>query len=198
MPTKNEKLEKLSREFHRLNFLRIKKIKDFNFLKKVHSEFGFPKSKCNGTIPKMNNLVNPLQSLLLSDCFDDKVMNNFEETFEEFKRYYHELSKDYSTILGVFRTFHQIIEVVGEDKYFPTSIQVIEMPVRIRIIDGVKTFGIFTTDDFPKEIRFRGKHVYNFLADNQVVLRFKVLTGGDKLLYSDVVKCLRVIVPKNE
>ena len=124
-------------------------------------------------------------------------MKNFEETFKKFKRFYKQLCKDYSTILGAFRIFHQI-EVVGEDKYFPTSIQVIEMPVRIRIIDGVKTFGIFTTDDFPKEIRFRGKHVYNFLADNQVVLRFKVLTGGDKLLYSDVVKCLRVIVPKNE
>ena len=195
MSAKNEKLEKLSQEFQKLNTLRIQKIKDFNFLKKVHSEFGFPKSKCNGTIPKMNNLVNPLQSLLQSDCFDDKVMKNFEETFEVFKRLYHQLSKDYTTILGAFQIFHQI-EVVGEDKYFPTSIQVIEMPVRVREIDGDKTFGIIATEDFPEEIKYRGKKVYTFLADNQVVLKVKVLTGGDKLLYSDVVKCLRAIVPK--
>merc|ERR1711862_447962 len=102
---------------------------------------------------------------------------------------------DYSTILGAFQIFHQI-EVVGEDKYFPTSQQVIEMPIRVREIDGDKTFGIIATEDFPEEIKYRGKKVYNFLADNQVVLRFKVLNGGNKFLFSDVVKCLRAIVPK--
>ena len=127
---------------------------------------------------------------------NDKVMKNLEEMFEEFQTYSDELKKEYLTTLGAFQIYHQI-EVVGEDQCFPTSKQVIELPVRIaHKLDGVKTVGIMTTEAFPKEIRFRGKHFYNLLPDNQVKLRFKVMIGGDKLLYSNVVKCLKAIVPK--
>ena len=199
METKKERFEKLSQEFQKLDTSRVQKIKDFNFLGKVKNQFGLPKGKANGTVAKMNNLgtIALKHFTTLSDCFDDKVMKNLEETIEQFKMYHHELSKDYLTTLGAFKIFHQI-EVVGEDKCFPTSQKVIEMPVRIRIFDGVKTVGIITTEAFPEEIKYRGKHVYDLLADNQVILRFKVGIGADKLLYSNVVKCLRAIVPKKK
>jgi len=195
-----EKFEQLSQDFQNLNAKRLHNLKTLVTLKKVCLQKCSTFKSCFEKVAKMNQLVNPLKSLLQSETngyVDDKVIMILEELFEAFKTYTLEFSKDFATIRGNFRTYEHL-ECVGEDKFFPPQGQVIDVPVHIaHKLNGVKTVGIITTKAFPpEEIIFRNKHIYILLPNNQVLLTFRVGIGGDELLYSNVVKCLRAIVPK--
>ena len=211
METKKEKFEKLSQDFHHLNAVRVHKLKTLETLKKVHLQMCSSAflcqsiNQCYKKLGKVNKFVNPLKSLLLklfsdTNGFTDEpeVLKNLEEMFGAFKRYHHEFNKDYTTIRDTFRTYEQI-ECVGEDRCFPLPEEVISIPVHIaHKLHGVKKVGIITTKAFPEEIKLLRNHIYNLLPNNLVLLTFKVGMGGDKLLYSSAVKCVRAILPNSE